>query len=594
MSLREMASIRNVPLRIRRIIDLASELQRTDVEEALNASREAVRLSRQQKDGGLLGASLRTLGLSRYYAREYRDALTALEEAQRLYEKKREWNTLARTLQNIGLCHVRLGQLEGALAAYTRSEELFVRTKDEANRALVLINMAVVHSTAGNPLRAFDCYSEALALLENRNDEHGIAVVSGNVGQMFIGMGDNDKGLQWMERCLDMHRKIDNPRGVGFALREIGLLQQNIGRSSIALQHFRQALTIYHETNDTAGQAEVHALLAELNRQEGRTGVAMDHCLQAQKLFASHHDNVNSARCSRLAADIDTASGDAASALENSKQAIVLIERTDNHALKAEYLVALARRLSSTKHEREHLRALNSALKISESIALHRTVSVVHDLLSEHHERNGDLKKALKHARLADHHRAVHEQQLASKQVQDLKYRVDIARVERDRELMRQQSEQYKAQLDTKSKELNTSALALAQKNEVISSLKQRLQSAARAGARDTHDVIRDLLRTIEEHLRGDKQMEGVTKQLSDFHQDFIAKISAEFPDLTPTELKICSLLKLNLNTKEIADFLCVSFKSVEVYRARIRKKLKLKEGDNLVSFIVGYDVSSA
>lgn len=592
MSLRELASIRNVPTRIRRIIDYATEQQRVDRDSALSASREAVRLSRHVKDKDLLGASLRTLGLSLYFAREYRDALVALEEAQSVYEKKRDGNTLARTLQNIGLCHVRMGKLEGALAAYKRSEELFRKTSDDANRALVLINMAVVNSTAGNPLRAFDCYSEALALLEARNDEHGIAVVSGNVGQMFIGMGDNDKGLQWMERCLDMHRKIENPRGVGFALREIGLLHQNIGRSAIAVQHFRQALSIYHDTNDAAGQAEVHALLAELNRLEGRTGVAMDHCLQAQKLFDALQDNVNGARCYGIAAGIDADAGDTHAALENSKKAIVLCERTDNHALKAEYLVEYARKLVSTSGERDHVKALNAALRIADEHELHRTASVVHDMLSAHHERASDLKKALKHARLADRHRAVHEQQLASKQVQDLKYRVDIARVERDRELMRQQSEQYRTQLDAKSKELNTSALALAQKNEVISSLKQRLQSAARAGTSDTQGLMRDLLRTIEEHLRGDKQMEGVTKQLSDFHQDFIAKLSAEFADLTPTELKICSLLKLNLNTKEIADFLCVSFKSVEVYRARIRKKLRLKEGDNLVAFIVGYDAA--
>lgn len=154
--------------------------------------------------------------------------------------------------------------------------------------------------------------------------------------------------------------------------------------------------------------------------------------------------------------------------------------------------------------------------------------------------------------------------------------------MERDREPIRQQSEQYRAQLESKSKDLNASALSLAQKNEVISALKQRIQSLSRNGSEANPESLRELLRMIEEHLRGDKQMEGVTKQLSDFHQDFLHKLSAEFKNLTPTEIKICSLLKLNLNTKEIADFLCVSFKSVEVYRARIRKKLGLGEGRTL------------
>ena len=590
MSLRELARIRNVPKRVRLIMDYAGELQTSDPEEALKAAREALRLSKQTKDYELTAMAYRSLGLRLYYAREYKEALVALGEARQIYEKKKKLNALGRTLQNIGLCYVRLGQLESALQAYTRSDELFRASNDEVNRSLVLINIAVAYSMSNNPLKAFDAYSVALTIQESRNDEYGIAVVSGNLGQMFIGMGDNDKGLQWMERCLEKHRAANNVRGVGFALRELGALHQNIGRMTVALQHFRQALTIYLEINDRNGQAEVHSLLAELHRKEQRHSVAMDHCLQARTIFLEVQDNLNVARCFHLSAEIESELGNKRTATDLLRQGISYIDRTDNRPIKAELLVSLTHNLHGKKHEAEYVRTLSAALRLSTEHQLHLLQSQIHDLLSRHYERANDLKKALNHARRAEQERSVHESQIASKQVQDLKYRVDIAQVEHDRELLRRQSEQYRLQLDSKSKELNASALSLAQKNEVISALKQRLLSAARSTHHEIQTVSRDLLQVIDEHVRGDKQMEGVTKQLSDFHQEFIAKLSSEFGDLTPTELKICSLLKLNLNTKEIADFLCVSFKSVEVYRARIRKKLHLREGDNLVSFIVAYD----
>ena len=55
---------------------------------------------------------------------------------------------------------------------------------------------------------------------------------------------------------------------------------------------------------------------------------------------------------------------------------------------------------------------------------------------------------------------------------------------------------------------------------------------------------------------------------------------------LTPTELKVCTLLKSNLSTKEIAEVLNSSIHTVETHRRRIRKKLGLSGQANLTTFL--------
>ncbi len=575
MSLKELASIRHVPTRIRRYVEYASSNNPHNPTEAQRAATEALKLAELQRSKELIALSTRTLGLSFYYARSYAAAIEHLERALKLYEKLRDHNAAGRTWQNLGVCYLRLGQHEAAMAAYLKSSELFRKSQDNTNRALVLINLAVVYTTLNNKFKAFETYSECLELLELHNDEAGIAAVSGNLGQMFMEMGENDKGLQWMERSLEMHRKAQSARGEAFALREIGSLNQRIGKFHEAQQFFNSALKIYSDSNDLAGQAQVRILIAELFER-------------AQ--FAELKDARNIARSYTVSGRIYSSLHKAALAVKAYEQALVNIQKTDNYAEHAGYHLSLAEALFRSKKEKEAQTHLMNALDLSEKHDILHTQVQTHRLYSELYERRQDLRKALRHVRKAQDAQSRLEQQMTSRKVQDLKYRVDIAKVERDRELIRQQSEQYRAQLESKSKDLNASALSLAQKNEVISALKQRIQSLSRSGSEANPESLRELLRMIEEHLRGDKQMEGVTKQLSDFHQDFLHKLSAEFKNLTPTEIKICSLLKLNLNTKEIADFLCVSFKSVEVYRARIRKKLGLGEGENLSAFIVGYD----
>ncbi len=590
MSLKELGSIRHVPTRVKRLLEYSAEQTHSDAEEALAAAHEAVRLCQAGEARRLRPDALRTLGLGLYYQRRYQDAFEVFDEARILSEKSRDYNALARCLQNMGVCQVRLGQPERALQHYLRSEELFRRSNDDSNRALVLINLAVCYTTLKNQLKAFELYSQSLELFEKLDDERGIAAVSGNLGQMFTELGEHDKGLQWMERCLEIQSKLNNQGGVAFAWREIGSLHQRIGNTLEAHQNFRKALNIYEQMNDLVRQAETHFDMATILELDQSYAQALQHCLEARRLFSSLQDQLNAARTFNLEGRLLSGQRKHNAARDAYREAVTRLNKTENHAQLCEFLLDLTECLTRIKQSDEAQTQLNKALKIAERLGLLNYAARAHNIASAMEEKEGRLQNALRQVRKAQEAQRQYEQQLSGRKVQDLKYRVDIAKVERDRELIRQQSEEYRAQLENKSKELNASALSLAQKNEVISSLKQRINSLARNNAEVRPDTLRDLVRIIDEQVRGDKQMEGVTKQLSDFHQDFIARLSAEFKELTPTEIKICSLLKLNLNTKEIADFLCVSFKSVEVYRARIRKKLGLSEGENLTAFIVGYD----
>nr|NQU91355.1 hypothetical protein [Bacteroidota bacterium] len=60
-------------------------------------------------------------------------------------------------------------------------------------------------------------------------------------------------------------------------------------------------------------------------------------------------------------------------------------------------------------------------------------------------------------------------------------------------------------------------------------------------------------------------------------------------PNLTQNELKLCSYLRMNLSTKEIAQMLNISLESVTTKRYRLRKKLQLENEENLVEFIGGF-----
>ena len=69
--------------------------------------------------------------------------------------------------------------------------------------------------------------------------------------------------------------------------------------------------------------------------------------------------------------------------------------------------------------------------------------------------------------------------------------------------------------------------------------------------------------------------------------KDFIKELKTKYPKLTPNDLKLCTYLRLNLSSKEIAPLLNISVRSVEISRYRLRKKMGLPTEINLVDHIL-------
>jgi AraC family transcriptional regulator, chitin signaling transcriptional activator len=59
------------------------------------------------------------------------------------------------------------------------------------------------------------------------------------------------------------------------------------------------------------------------------------------------------------------------------------------------------------------------------------------------------------------------------------------------------------------------------------------------------------------------------------------------YPSLTPNDLRLCSYLRMNFTTKEIAKLINISSRAVEISRYRIRRKMNLGHDINLNEFLI-------
>ena len=82
--------------------------------------------------------------------------------------------------------------------------------------------------------------------------------------------------------------------------------------------------------------------------------------------------------------------------------------------------------------------------------------------------------------------------------------------------------------------------------------------------------------------------LEEVERQIRELTSPFLYRISQAYADLTPQEIHVAEGVKNGKTTKEIADLLCLSTKTVDYHRNNIRRKLGLNRRSlSLRSFLL-------
>ncbi|PHN02916.1 hypothetical protein [Flavilitoribacter nigricans] len=160
----------------------------------------------------------------------------------------------------------------------------------------------------------------------------------------------------------------------------------------------------------------------------------------------------------------------------------------------------------------------------------------------------------------------------------------------KEEELLQLEEAKMKSELDHLNQLLAASTMNLVVKNEFMETIREDLNEVKQKGKNvETKRALEKIVREIDTTLRLQEDWEQFKHHFDRVHGDFLGRLRNQFVDLTPNEQKLSAFLRLNLDTKEIANLMGISIRGVEVARYRLRKKLDLEKGQNLTKFILEY-----
>ncbi|WP_036383319.1 tetratricopeptide repeat protein [Muricauda sp. MAR_2010_75] len=409
-------------------------------------------------------------------------------------------------------------------------------------RADMLVGVGRIESLRGNDEAALPPLLEGLKIFEEQGNPLWQCITHTEIGYAYLGLDDIDKGIEHFNKSLEISISSGRKGFEAICYHNLGLANRKKGNLDVAEDYLNKSIALGKTTanNNVSSYNELGSLFLEKNQ----TAEAIENHTKAIQLADSIQSLAELKDGYEGRSLAYEKSGQFQKALEDQKQFIRLNDSIFNTA-KSQQIEEL-RTIYETEKKEQQIVLLEQEAKVSR------------------------LQKMLLGGGLG---------------LSVLVFGFGFYGIRQKLKRNELEKEKVDAELAFKKKELTTHALHLAKKNEVLEGLKQKAEELKQK--EESKKGYQQLIRTINFDLQDDNNWENFSRYFEEVHKDFNSNVKAKYPQVTSNELRLLSLLKMNLSSKEIANILNISPEGIKKARYRLRKKLDITTEDSLQDLVL-------
>jgi tetratricopeptide (TPR) repeat protein len=153
------------------------------------------------------------------------------------------------------------------------------------------------------------------------------------------------------------------------------------------------------------------------------------------------------------------------------------------------------------------------------------------------------------------------------------------------------EQENQLTQVELKNKEaelVSLSTYALSKNDLLINIIKDLEYHTTLVSNKEDAKSLKPLKKKIQSYIDDGVDWEDYKVQFTNVYPNFVDSLVSYNPDITNSDIKLCCYLKMNMNTKDIAQLFGLTVRAIENKRYRLRKKLFLDKETSLMTFING------
>jgi DNA-binding CsgD family transcriptional regulator len=479
---------------------------------AIEQHKNALLLGERVLSDSIIHFAKAKLGLLFYYTGNLKQSVFYLRDALEFFELSGDQKNILAVKQNLANLFVRLNYF------------------DEAERLLKEVK------------------AEILLQEDSAEKNLNIFKVSNNLGNLFYNSGDIDSALHYFLAAENFLDVFNNDYLSSIINSNLSTVFLNLKMYDEALSYALLALQQGEEADSKAAIAAAYSGLGRYYYFKNDYANSLHYLMLAQNLFQKNNDLYNQVEVAGNLVTLYQAKGDTVKAFKEQQQFVIL--KDSLMGVDLVNILESANLEFQLRKERDRIIQIENEARIMEKerklsslrfyfAIIGNFLLIVVILLAIYTFRSKIQKKKLRE------------------------------------ELLLKEKENLNQHLNYKQNELQSFSNFILEKNKLLENLKDEIREINKID-NEVRAETNKIIQLIDNSIQIDESKQEIVAKADETNKDLMFHLDTQFPSLTKTEKRLCSLLILDISNKEIALLMGIEPETVKGYKKKVRKKLAL------------------
>ena len=490
-----------------------------------------------------------------------------------------------------------LGVRQEAITLVNKAINLAEETNDSLNIGKSIRYLGVIKNNEGNHDKAMEYYLKASEYVEQFKDHYIYGRTSQGIGIIYNKQKDFDKAEIYFNKAYSHFVGMKDTSGIIAVMNDFGILNKNKGNYNESEQWYLKMLDLSMHGTHSWVKPIAYANLGILyyNMEEYEKGIS--YCEQANEINRVSGKKRSESDALNTIAKCQLALGQNQEAIKNSKRSVTLAKEAQVLEKERDALLTLSSAFEKTNQTKLALQYFKEHKTVYDSIYSLEKSEQIHGLEEKYQkaqkdreiaimQKNSELEK-VKNTRLwiVLGLTLFFSGFLLLFQIQ--KRRKEKLILEEKQKVSHLENQKLSQELDFKNQQLTSKVLQLCRKNEFLQTVNKDLKEINTEITGEEKNKIEKLSAQISRDMQSDEDWQQFLSLFESVHPNFNNKLSELHSDFSKGEIRLASLLKMNLSTKDISSLLNVTVAAVKKTRNRMRKKMDISSSTDLTSYFL-------
>ena len=536
----------------------------------------------------------------------------------------------------IGVLKNNQDQYDSAKYYFNQGYHLALMTGDSRRLMLAVNGLSATNLSIGNFAAADSLNDIIIEINIQKNDNYLLAIAYTMKSLINEKQGNFNIAYNYALKGLRLMKEFDKPVRMADILVQLAGIEKIMGNIPDAIEHSKEALDVYRTHGDLKYQAQLLGNLGDLFIIQGNYNDALEF-LQQSAAKAERAGNLSGkAGALNSLGKLYILQNRYPQAQKELEVALEIASDIGDLPGKVKILNTLGLLYNETNNPQKALQYLNESIGISEQLNLRPDKSIAYLERSVSNENIGMYQLALAdfkvHKELSDsifaseklqqieELRIIYETEKKDQEIEIQRFQIELlAQKESNSRIkilllvillvssivtvfmvlvaLRQKLKRRKLEheithntLTLKKREITTQVLHIAQKNNLLKELKEMILELK--SECPNSNLQKKIINKINIDINNEHSWEHFQSYFEDLHKGFGQKIREVAPELSPGELRLIALIKMDLNSQEVASVLNISQEGIKKARYRLRKKLGIETAESLEGFLNSFRFS--